>query len=373
MNLKKGDNPSNKNLSHVLVQNSPVGIVLIQDNKIVYQNAKSEEFLDVCLGMSVKQTFRNVYPEDLIKLRSAFEKILSKGCDDIHLEFRVEGSNHEEDKEPRWFLFLAKACIHEGRFAVLINLIDNSKAKKNAELINLIDRMSFFDQIAAGVAHEIRNPLTAISSYLYSLEEIIKDELDGSRHMKPIKAIIDQIEGASIKIESAIKNLMGTARIGLPKMISLNANESIEEVIDFTTEIFRQNDIKLLKSLADDLPSCYGDPHMAKQAILNLVLNACENMENNEGSNKLELKSFSKKNKIFISVSDSGPGISEKIKKRVSAPLSPVTFVEMDIELRIVQKIVALHSGSIQAKDSKWGGVELIIGLPINKRALPRS
>lgn len=373
MNSRTGENLLNKNLARVLVQNSPVGIILIQDNKAVYQNAKSVELVDTCLGMSIEHIFQNVFAEDLAKFKIAYERILSKSSDSIEIEFRVHGSNHTKNEPVRWFILSAKAFLHEGRFAVLINLIDNSKNKKNEDLINLIDRMSFFDQIASGVAHEIRNPLTAISSYLYSLEKIIKQELGELEPMQSIKSILNHIDDASHNIEVVIKKLMGTARIGSPKMALMNANESIEEVIEFMSDVFQQNGITIVKSLGEELPNCYADPDMIRQAIMNLVNNSCVALEKNQGSKKLELRSYSEKNMIFISVSDSGPGVSEKIQERLSAPLSPFAFVETGVGLRVVQKIVALHSGFIQATDSKLGGLAFNIGLPINKRALPRK
>ena len=123
------------------------------------------------------------------------------------------------------------------------------------------------------------------------------------------------------------------------------------------------------KDLSTDLPMCYADSQLIEQVILNLVNNAAKAMQNNEGSKMLEIRSYSKNNRIFLTVSDSGPGIPMSTKEKIFDPFFTTESDGSGIGLAISQRIINDHSGTVHVDSSKWGGAEFTIELPIDKRA----
>ena len=372
MNSKTYENQIDENYFSDLAHHSPVGIFLIQDEKVIYQNPRSIEMTKSCLGLPMDQAYRDVHPDDVDKLRNAYQGILTGSCESVEVEFRLYSSNRESNTNIRWILFFAKAVIHEGQPAVLINMADHSKTKEDAELSDRINQLVYMDQTASRVAHEIRNPLTAIYGYLFTLGKLVDQKFLKPDDLQLMQSIIPQIEDSSNSIESAIHKLMKIARINISEEALVDVNKSLKEVIDFMADAFRQNGITLEQSLEKDLPICYADSLLIQKAIINLISNACNAMEQNDGPKKIGVKSFYTNNRIFISIADSGPGVPLEYKKSMFDPILTSEFGNTGIGFKIVQKIVTLHHGSVDATDSKWEGNEIIISLPIDKRVLPR-
>jgi signal transduction histidine kinase len=224
-------------------------------------------------------------------------------------------------------------------------------------------------RVAAGIAHEIRNPLTGINTYLYTVEDLCDSDHLGGEDMEIIRQIISQIQVASNKIESVIKRVMDFSKPGAPKMMRADINTSLEAAIELSAVTMRKNGIKIEKSLAPDLPRCYADPHLIEQVVLNLITNAARAMETSNGSLKLvEIKSSARNNTLCIQVADSGPGVPVELREKIFDPFFTTKEDGSGIGLNIAQRIVADHNGSITLGGSQWGGAEFIIELPIERR-----
>jgi signal transduction histidine kinase len=224
-------------------------------------------------------------------------------------------------------------------------------------------------RVAAGIAHEIRNPLTGINTYLYTIEDLCDSEQLGPEDMEIIRQIITQIQVASNKIESVIKRVMDFSKPGAPKMIRTDINKSLEAAIELSVVTMRKNNIKIEKSLAPRLPQCYADPHLIEQVVLNLITNAACAMEKSNGNPKLvEIKSSARDNTLSIQVADSGPGVPLGLREKIFDPFFTTKDDGSGIGLNIAQRIVADHNGSITLGSSRWGGAEFTIELPIERR-----
>jgi signal transduction histidine kinase len=227
-------------------------------------------------------------------------------------------------------------------------------------------------RVAAGMAHEIRNPLTGINSYLYTLEDLCDLETLTPDNFQMIRKIVEQIQVASNKIESVIRRVMDFSKPGTPIMGLTDINTPVEEAINLSAVAMRQSGVKIKMDLSKDLPMCYADSQLIEQVILNLMNNAAKAMQVNEGSKMLEIRSSSKNNRIFLTVSDSGPGVPTKLRDKIFDPFVTTENDGSGIGLSIAQRIVADHNGSIRVGTSKWGGAEFKIELPIEKRMHPR-
>jgi signal transduction histidine kinase len=161
---------------------------------------------------------------------------------------------------------------------------------------------------------------------------------------------------------------MDFSKPSVPKLILTDVNQPIEEAINLSLVTLRKRGIKIEKSLQKDLPWCYTDPYLIEQALLNLITNAAEAMENLEGEKNIEITSSAEGNSIFIVVADSGPGIPPTLRKKIFDPFYTTKKDSSGIGLSVCHRIIADHGGSLNVFSSNWGGAEFRIEIPIEKR-----
>jgi len=226
--------------------------------------------------------------------------------------------------------------------------------------------------VAAGIAHEIRNPLTGINSYLFTLADLCRSEAIESEDIEMMQQIVDQIQVASNKIESVIKRVMDFSKPGAPKMVLTDINESLEEAIKLSAVAIHKKGIRLEQSLDKNLPRCYADPQLIGQVLINLITNAANAMVNGNGQKMIEVKSYSQNSTLCIGVSDSGPGVPLKLRDKIFDPFFTTREDGQGIGLNISQRIVADHHGSLSLNTGKLGGAEFRIELPVEKRVNPK-
>ena len=353
-----------------LIENSPIGISIFQDNQFVYQNPEQIRINGNASGKSLFEDFDKIHPDDLEKVKNAYHSILNKEVSKTEIDFRFFRSADKPNKtDICWIWCRAIAFKYYGKDAILINAMDITNAKELEHQLLIKNKMLSLGRVAAGIAHEIRNPLTGINTYLYTIEDLCESDQLGADDMEIIRQIITQIQVASNKIESVIKRVMDFSKPGAPKMVRTDINESLEEAIELSSVTMRKNGIKIEKSLTPDLPQCYADPHLIEQVVLNLITNAARAMENSNGNPKLvEIKSTARDNTLSIQVADSGPGVPVELHEKIFDPFFTTKEDGSGIGLNIAQRIVADHNGSITLGSSRWGGAQFTIELPIERR-----
>ena len=356
-----------------LIENSPVGISIIQEGRIVYQNPEQKKIYSLSSESSILNFMEYVHPDDLEKVKQAYENIVLGDPDSVEIDFRFYPPDSKGNKaDLRWFQCRVTRFQYHGQDALLLNAVDISEAKQLEHQLLIKNKMLSLGRVAAGIAHEIRNPLTGINTYLYTIEDFCDADRLGSEEMEVIRQIITQIQVASNKIESVIKRVMDFSKPGAPKMVRTNINESLEEAIKLSSVTMRKNDVRIEKSLAAKLPKCYADPHLIEQVVLNLITNAAKAMETSNGNKRVEIKSSAKNNTLCIQVADSGPGVPVELREKIFDPFFTTKDDGSGIGLNIAQRIVADHNGSITLDSSRWGGAEFKIELPIERRISSR-
>jgi PAS domain S-box-containing protein len=356
-----------------LVENSLIGIAIIQDHKFVYQNQVQDKLYGPISGQTIYQTIKYIHPDDIEKIKTAYGRVLGGDVQTAQEDFRYYPSGKiGQNTNMRWVQCQATPFFYQGKNAILVNSIDITDAKQLEHQLIIKNKMLSLGRVAAGIAHEIRNPLTGINSYLFTLEDLCRSETIESSDIHMMQQIVEQLQVASNKIESVIKRVMDFSKPGAPKMVLTDLNESVEEAIELSSVSLRKNGIKLEKSLTHELPRCYVDPQLIEQVILNLITNAARAMEKGNGNKLIEVMSFSKNNMLCISVSDSGPGVPFKLRDKIFDPFFTTREDGQGIGLNITQRIIADHNGSLSLDTSKLGGAEFRVELPVEKRMEPR-
>ncbi len=353
-----------------LIENSPVCIAISQDDRVVYENPELKKIYSLSSADNLLKVVDYVNPDDIEKVKQAYARMVSNETDMVDIDFRFHPPTSNGDKgELRWFQCRATRFLYQGRKALLLNAVDITEAKQLERQLLIKNKMLSLGRVAAGIAHEIRNPLTGINTYLYTIEDLCDSDQLGAEDIEIIRQVISQVQVASNKIESVIKRVMDFSKPGAPRMVRTDINASLEEAIELSLVAMRKNDIKIEKSLASGLPKCYADPHLIEQVVLNLITNAARAMEKTNGGPRLvEIKSTAHDNTISIQLADSGPGVPAEMREKIFDPFFTTKEDGSGIGLNIAQRIVADHNGAITLGSSRWGGAEFTIELPIERR-----
>ncbi len=218
------------------------------------------------------------------------------------------------------------------------------------------EKLASIGILAAGVAHEIGNPLSAISGYTQILQS---GEISEAEAREYLEAVADQAE----RIQRIIENLLDYSRPSTGIRSELNVSEIVRAVMSMLTSqrAFKGLDIRL--NLDDSLPTINMDRDHITQIIINMALNAAQAMK---GSGTLEITTAFKNGRIEIRLSDSGPGIPDEIKDRIFDPFFTTKSVGegTGLGLSICQKIVESYDGFITFENLPDQGAAFIISLP---------
>jgi PAS domain S-box-containing protein len=352
-----------------LIENSPVGISIVQKGKVVYQNPEQKKLFALSPEFDLLRMLDYVHPDDIEKIKKSYERLVSDKLNTIEIDFRFYPPDGNGNKpQMKWFQFRATRFQYRGQDAYLLNAADISEAKQLEHQLLMKNKMLSLGRVAAGIAHEIRNPLTGINTYLYTIEDLCQSDRLEPQDMDVIRQILTQIQVASNKIESVIKRVMDFSKPGAPKMVRTDINESLQEAIKLASVTMRKKGIKFKSSLAPDLPRCYADPHLIEQVVLNLITNAAKAMEKGNAERVVEIRSSAENNTLSIQVADSGPGVPDDLREKIFDPFFTTSEEGSGIGLNIAQRIVTDHNGAISLHSSRWGGAEFRIEFPIERR-----
>jgi signal transduction histidine kinase len=259
------------------------------------------------------------------------------------------------------------AMDYHGKESILLNIVDMTKIMELEQLLFRQDKMASLGRVAAGIAHEIRNPLSGINIYLNALEKVIEKP----ESQATVEQIIGQLKSASRKIESVIKRVMDFAKPAEPKMTPIQINKPINDALNLTAVTLRKSGIAIETNLDDQLPACHADPNLLEVAVLNLVNNAAEAMAKMDSKRKIRVSSGTSGSDIFIEVSDSGPGVPHTIRNKVFDPFFTTKHDGTGIGLSLCHRIVSDHKGAFSVAESSLGGAVFRIEIPIRKEVAP--
>jgi signal transduction histidine kinase len=219
------------------------------------------------------------------------------------------------------------------------------------------DRLATIGQLAAGVAHELNEPLGGILGFA-QLARKCPGLPDAAAHD------IEKIITASLYAREVIKKLLVFARQMPARKVALNLNRVIEEGLFFLEAHCAKTGMRVVRNLAPDLPEIHADPAQLKQVLVNLVVNAVQAMP---GGGSLTVGTQADGGIVSLVVKDSGTGISEEILPKIFLPFFTTKDVSegTGLGLAVVHGIVTAHGGSIDVQSRLGNGSRFEIRLPI--------
>ncbi len=249
------------------------------------------------------------------------------------------------------------------------NALDNAvlyeDLRRSQTLMRRTDRLRSLEIIAGGFAHEIRNPLTSIKTFIQLAPER-KDDAAFIREFS--KVVLDDV----YRIERLIQEVLDYARYMEPRLTDEDLNEIVASCLYFIDVKAESRGIKIEKELANDLPRVMLDRQQLKQVLLNLLLNAMDAMADNAGTLTVRTHRLSKPGGLVwaqIEVKDTGQGITPENLEHIFDPFFTTKHESGEHEgtglgLTIAHQIIQEHHGDIHVESTLGVGTTFYIGLP---------
>lgn len=235
--------------------------------------------------------------------------------------------------------------------------------KQRQEQLIRSEKMAALGQLSAGVAHEIRNPLTSIKIFIQTLEKEIDLDENQQEDFRIIKKEID-------RLNEIVVRFLTFARPEEPQFQSVNLYGLVMDTLNLLTPRIKTNGIHPDVSLSPDLPLVKGDPKQLDQVFLNLLLNAIEAMP--KGGilgvhSAVKVASETQEELLQLVIRDTGPGIKEEERAYLFDPFFTTKEGGTGLGLSIAYSIVQKHNGQIEVESEVGKGTSFILSLPLSK------
>ncbi|MBN2566147.1 MAG: PAS domain-containing protein [Candidatus Eisenbacteria bacterium] len=218
-----------------------------------------------------------------------------------------------------------------------------------------VEQMAGIGQMAANVAHEIRNPLIAVGGFARQLHEALGPE-DERREYTSI--ILEEVT----RLEQILREQLTLERHLQPVLAPVDINSILRDVRKLLSHGFLSTRTRLIGKLEDSLPVTMGDANQLKQAFLNVVNNSIQSMT--EGGT-VEMSTEQKGRNIVVTVTDTGPGIAPEVMSKLFVPFFTTRKTGSGLGMAVTRRIVENHGGTIEVESEVGNGTTVRISLPI--------
>jgi signal transduction histidine kinase len=243
-------------------------------------------------------------------------------------------------------------------------LRDITESRRTAQQTIESERLNALTLLAAGVAHEIGNPLNSLHIHLQLMERKVH-ELEGDAR-RELQESIDIARAEINRLDSIVTQFLRAIRPTRPQLHPENINTIVEEAVRFFAPEIKDRDIVVEQELRSDLPLLELDRDQMKQAFYNVIKNSLEAMKHR---GILRIRTDMDASHVLIGFTDTGGGISAENLSRVFEPYFTTKSSGTGLGLLIVRRIVREHGGELSIQSSDGKGLTLTIRLPyIDKR-----
>ena len=257
--------------------------------------------------------------------------------------------------------------VEEKKYVILIrDLTEQRRAEKEVreqrDMLAHVDRLNTLGEMAAGIAHEINQPLTAISMYAQSGLRFLRRE---QPELQRLEDALDKLSQQAHRAGAVIERMQEMTRPHQSHQQAVDAGLLLHEIRDLgEVEAQIRNYIIVLR-LDDDLPAVNCDPIQIQQVILNLLRNGMESMRANrcKPGSKIVLQAKATATEVRIAIIDGGVGVSRKLETQLYQPFATTKESGMGLGLSISRSIIAAHGGQIEFSNNKGGGATFSFGL----------
>lgn len=258
----------------------------------------------------------------------------------------------------------AASAIERGRLLANIErklhelTLANQELKISRDKLVKTERLSAIGEVAATVAHEIRNPLTAIGGFARSALNSMEES---DKNRTKLSVIVEETQ----RLENILDSLLEFSRPASPKFTELDINSLILQTIFFMDSEIDHDLLEVVYDLESDLPKTWADADQVRQVLLNIIRNAMQEMKD---GGLLTISSQSDDSEIIIKIKDTGPGVPDEIREKVFDAFFTTKSTGSGLGLAICSQLIRNHSGRLEIESEQEQGACVTISLPISQK-----
>jgi PAS domain S-box-containing protein len=315
-----------------------------------------------------------LHPDDLQRTIKALEDYIAGRKADYAIEFRLR----HKDASYRWIYTRAEKQFDDTGnpyllFGCHVDITERKQAEEDVrqhrEELSHVTRMATMGELAASLAHEINQPLTAIRSYAQAAQRLLVDD---TPDLDEVGKILAGIVAGNRRAEEVIQRIRMVMKNEQLEWSRLDIKKFIKEVVSFVRKNAEEYKISLRLDLDAELPQIFGDRVQLQQVVLNLIINGLEAINAGEdGFRELVVRaSKDEPDVVTISVRDSGTGIAEENKDRIFDSFFSTKSKGLGMGLSISRSIIEEHGGRLWATRNPDQGTTFSFTVPIYKENL---
>jgi PAS domain S-box-containing protein len=353
---------STERMFNALSSGTPMGLFIVQDGKFKFVGSQFEKVT----GYSAEESYdlipqKLIHPDDRETARKNAIDML-KGKRSSPYEYRIVRKNGQTS----WFVESVASIDYQGKRAVMIAGIDITEqkgaetVKKEAEQrAQIASRLATVGEMAAGIAHEINNPLTTVIGYT---ELLMQGDVP-----EQIRKDLRYINSGAQRVADIVHRMLTFSRQTKPERRYVNINDIIQNTIDMQLYSLNNSNIQVEMKLDRDLPFTMVDSGQLQQVFLNLIINAMTEMKMAHDRGRMQIQTRQVDNLIRITFKDDGPGISKENIEKIFNPFFTTREIGQGtgLGLSVCHGIVTGHNGKIYVKSRLGKGATFFIDLPV--------
>ncbi|OZT12641.1 hypothetical protein CHN50_09390 [Priestia aryabhattai] len=335
---------SEKTYREQILNSLPVGIITVDHyNNHLFLNGAVKKMLMISLS-DVQHALYHEGNEN-----EAFWRILREKKVKRHQKV-----TYQLNQEERCLLVSQSQLVNDENNVVgrIFHFIDITDTQQLERRMHQSEKLALVGELAAGAAHEIRNPLAVIHGFLSLMNHGLSIE---DRKSFQVELLLKELE----RINSIVEEMLMLAKPGAPVMKAKRIDYVLEEIISFITA----NNQSFMVQVQMEKAMVWIDDKQIKQVVHNLLRNSLEAMN---GAGRMEITGMVKRNQYCIYLKDSGTGIPEEVQKNIFHPFNTSKENGTGLGLTIVKTILQNHGGDIELVETSEKGTTFMLTLPIN-------
>ncbi len=313
------------------------------------------------IGQKLDKAFTDFHP-----FVDELKRFLSEGSGSLFFAIKQKINDTEKILEIKTSDIYSESGKNSGFILIVADITEKTQREEHMQEM---ERLVLLGKFAAGIAHEIRNPLTGISLFMDDLHDKVMQDKEIS---KVIELALSEVE----RLENLVNELLEYANPSQSSFQLADLHETINSTITLVHHQFEKTNIQIETDFDENLGKFIFDKEKLKQAFLNLFINAMQAMKN---GGKLSISTGLLKKNIFlhhtnsrsdfrevvkITISDTGPGINSDSIPKVFEPFFTTKKGGTGLGLSITQTIISEHQGKILVFNKLEGGASFVIYLP---------
>ncbi len=348
-----------RNFREDILESSPNSVVSINLKKEISSiNRRTEEIFHLKRADVLGRRAADIFEDDIVQI---IDLALDHHTVVDYKEIKKTG---EEGATAIFGITSSLLKNHQlNLIGAMVIIRDLTEEKKTEELIRRMDRLSSLGQLSAGIAHEIRNPLTSINFNVQLLAKKLAMN-------EATRSLIDDTQEGIDRIRTLVKGMLDFAKPSRPSLKSDYIPRVLKDSIALMDSQLKKNGVAVAVHMQDPFPEVIFDAHQIQQVFVNLLLNGMEAMAEGGTINiksQVEKDAKKKGGHVLLHFTDYGVGISPENLSRIFDPFFTTKPDGTGLGLPIVHKILEQHNASVGVRSEEGKGTTFILKFPVHR------